>query len=56
MRAFDSFESPSYDFLSNNCEQVARYITEGNKTSTQLVGVGVAAAVLAIWFISRSDN
>jgi|GEM_PF-2628524 len=56
-RAFSSFREPGYDLTNNNCEQVARHITEGRKTSTQLVGVGVAiAAVLAILIINSSDD
>jgi hypothetical protein len=55
-RAFSSFGEPAYDLLENNCEQVARYITQGNKTSTQLWAAAGLAALVAIWLVNRTDN
>lgn len=48
-----SFFNPRYDLFSNNCEQFARFTTEGYKQSIQLqniVGVGLLAGLsLLIW-------
>ena len=45
-----SFFNPKYDLLSNNCEQFARFVTEGKKQSTQLQNA-VALSGLAGLFI-----
>jgi hypothetical protein len=56
-RALEEFDQPDYYALTNNCEHTARYITSGEKRSTQvnrLVLVGLAG--LVIWAINRSDG
>jgi hypothetical protein len=56
-RALEEFERPNYYPLTNNCEHTARYITSGEKTSTQanwIVGAGLA--VLVVWLINRSGG
>jgi hypothetical protein len=57
-RASMVFDEPDYYLLTNNCEHTARYITSGEKRSTQVgwyLGVGAAIATV-IWLINRSDN
>jgi len=56
-RAAIAFRDPNYDLFANNCEQFARFISEGQKTSTQLRGFVVAGTIVAaIWFFGRDDN
>ena len=52
-----AFSDPTYDLFANNCEQVARFVSVGEKTSTQLWAVGLGGAVaIAIWFLNRNNN
>jgi hypothetical protein len=53
-----AFRDPNYDLFANNCEQFARFITVGQKTSTQLwsFAFGGTLAAVAIIFLSRNDN
>jgi hypothetical protein len=56
-RALEEFDQPNYYALTNNCEHTARYITSGEKKSTQvnwIVGAGFVAFV--IWLMNRSDG
>ncbi len=56
-RALEEFDQPNYYPLTNNCEHTARYITSGEKMSTQVnwvVGAGLVAFV--VWLINRSDG
>ena len=47
-----AFNNPNFDLFSNNCEQFARYITEGYKHSTQLQNAGVLGGIaLALIFL-----
>ncbi len=41
-----ALKTPDYDLFSNNCEQFARFITEGEKYSTQLRWAGGIALIL----------
>jgi len=48
---------PNYDLFANNCEQFARFITTGQKTSTQLWAWGFGGALaLALWYFTNNDN
>lgn len=48
--------NPRYDLLQNNCEQFARWVAFGTKTSVQLQWAGFFLAVgLTAWVIARSD-
>ena len=48
--------NPRYDLLENNCEQFARWVAFGTKTSTQLQWAGfLLAAGLTVWVIAKSD-
>jgi len=53
-----AFRDPNYDLLANNCEQFARFISEGEKSSTQLRGFFLAGTlvVVGLWFFRRNDN
>lgn len=52
-----AFREPNYDLLANNCEQFARFIVFGEKSSTQLRGVAVGVGLaVAVWFFGRNDN
>lgn len=50
-----SFFNPNYDLIKNNCEQFARYVTEGYKQSAQLQNATVLglAIGLLIWANSK---
>lgn len=41
-RLKSAFNNPNYNLLSNNCEQFARFVTEGYKQSIQLQNAGLA--------------
>jgi hypothetical protein len=52
-----AFSDPNYDLFANNCEQFARFISVGQKTSTQLWAVGLGSAfVLALLLLSRDGD
>jgi|ERR1700686_725399 len=52
-----AFSDPDYDLFANNCEQFARFISVGQKTSTQLWAIGLGGAfVFALWLLSRDDD
>jgi len=57
-RAMKVLNEPGYDLLTNNCEHTARYITSGEKRSTQVGWYVTAAAVVAglIWLSNRDNN
>ena|SRR2546428_9769788 len=57
-RASETLNEPNYYLLSNNCEHTARYITSGEKKSTQInwvIGAGLAVGLLAL-VLNRDDN
>ncbi len=39
--------NPQYELLSNNCEQIARYVATGKHESTQVQGVFIFAGLVA---------
>jgi hypothetical protein len=49
-----------YDLIKDNCEHFARYVTEGQKQSTQVQTFGLVAAWLGLLgiavFANRGDN
>ena len=52
-----AFGDPNYHLFANNCEQFARYIVFGEKSSTQLRGFAIVAGLVAgAWFFGRNDN
>jgi hypothetical protein len=52
-----AFSDPNYDLFANNCEQFARFISVGQKTSTQLCAVGLGAAfVFALCLLSQDGD
>jgi hypothetical protein len=55
-----SFFNPNYDLISNNCEQFARFVTEGYKQSIQLQTVTVVGLVAGffglILFANNNDS
>jgi hypothetical protein len=52
-----AFGDPNYNLFANNCEQFARFISVGEKTSTQLWAVGLGGAfVFALWLLSRDGD
>ncbi len=54
-RALEEFAQPNYALLTNNCEHTGRYITSGEKQSTQVNWLAFAGlAGLVIWAITRS--
>ncbi|SRR5258706_14679275 len=56
-RALEEFDQPHYYPLTNNCEHTARYITSGEKKSTQVNGVlWVGLVAFAIWLVNQSDS
>lgn len=48
-----ALQNQEYDFFSNNCEQFARFIVEGNKYSTQLQAVSIVATLVALPILFR---
>jgi hypothetical protein len=52
-----ALSNPNYDLFANNCEQFARFVTTGQKTSTQLWawGFGTALALFLV-YASQKDN
>lgn len=46
-RAQEAIQQPEYHVAANNCEQFSRYITEGEKYSTQVQNVTVAITSVA---------
>jgi hypothetical protein len=50
-----ALEDPTYDLFANNCEQFARFISTGQKTSTQLWAFGLGGAfALTLLYLSRN--
>ncbi len=47
-RCYMALNDPHYDLFENNCEQFARYIIEGQKYSTQLIGFGATAVLIIL--------
>jgi hypothetical protein len=54
-RIKEAFTNPQYDLFANNCEQVARYIIEGTKYSTQLRNVGLVVGGVALFALLSAD-
>lgn len=48
-----ALQSPSYNLLTNNCEQFARFVTEGEKYSTQ---VRMGVFLLGIALLANQNN
>ncbi|MGZ5437169.1 MAG: hypothetical protein ACXWID_07895 [Pyrinomonadaceae bacterium] len=56
-RALEEFAQPIWRPLDSNCEHTARYITHGEKKSTQVETVITVSLVsLLILLVARSDN
>ena len=52
-----ALQENDYDLFTNNCEHFARYVTEGQKYSTQVVAaVAVGVLALVVWGINRSNS
>jgi hypothetical protein len=52
-----AFGDPNYDLFANNCEQFARFISVGQKTSTQLWAIGLGGVfALAVWVLSQNNE
>ena len=45
-----------YNLLSDNCEHFARFVTTGNKESTQVQTAGITGSLTALYFLFRDDN
>jgi hypothetical protein len=56
-RFSEALQKSDYNLFTNNCEQFARYVTEGQEHSTQ-VGAAVIVGALAImaWGMTRSNS
>jgi hypothetical protein len=51
-----AFTNPNYDLFENNCEQFARFIAAGEKTSTQLWAVGLGATFVLLISLLSGDG
>lgn len=51
-----AFNNTKYVLFSNNCEQFARFVTEGYKQSTQLQNAGLALFMVGIIGITLWEN
>jgi len=56
IRLIQALNDKDYRLFTNNCEQFARYITEGKKYSTQVRGVAVVAAIIGLVLVSNNDQ
>ncbi len=55
-RASEAFNDPNYYVLTNNCEHTARYITSGEKKSTQVEWLIVGGLAALVWLVSQGDS
>jgi hypothetical protein len=51
-----AFQDPNYYLFANNCEQFARFIVSGRKTSRQLGTFALTGLIVAAVVLGRSDN
>jgi hypothetical protein len=55
-RLIAASKEKGYDLFGNNCEHLARFVTEGKKTSSQMQAAGVVAGIAAICWLSKDKN
>jgi hypothetical protein len=57
-RIQDALKNPHYDLFGHNCEHFARYVTQGKRTSHQVMAAVGTAAILGVlfWVIIRNGG